>query len=107
MAIARKWRLRFTTDREGNNQLNEINFGTVEEGNRRTLTVYMTNLEDYRVEGITYTKEKEDLIVTQCPVSLESMEVAELRLSWGVFEDTLSLKDVIKFSGTAIKEISQ
>lgn len=102
--MVRPWKFLLSTDPEGDSPIHNIRFGRVEEGNKRKLTVYITNLEPFSVEKITATSSDKDLEVL-IPSTLESYGVGEMTLTWSVGEKTYSLEDVIKFRAEAIKEI--
>lgn len=101
--MVRKWDIKITTDPRGNEAVNTIRFGMVEEGVQREITLYITNLEEYRAEGIEITSKADGLSII-APNALESMETKPLVLSWGVNEKTLSLSDTLNFRARIIKE---
>lgn len=102
--MSRKWRLLITTDPERKEAIHSLDFGVVKEGTKRTMTLYMTNLEDYPVSRVK-TEIKIPEVTVVAPPSLGVMETAELKISWNVEMDTLALKDVVQFSARVLKEV--
>lgn len=102
--MARKWRLLITTDEEGKQQIHNLHFGTVEEGQRRTLTLYMKNLEDYAVNQIECSVKDKDVSMV-CPTEMDSFETKPLLVSWSIGEKTLSLEDTITFKSKMRKPV--
>ena len=103
--MSRKWRLLITTDPARKEAIHSLDFGVVKEGTKRTMTLYMTNLEDYPVSEIKGEIKIPEVSIV-IPPRLGIMETAEFKLSWNVSMDTLALNDIVQFSGRVLKEAS-
>ena len=98
----RAWRLIVSTDPDGKNIVQTINFGIVKENNKRTLLLYLKNLEDYTVEKVVITSPNKDLEI-EYPDFIPSFETAIMKLSWKVTEETIALEDALQFRGEILK----
>jgi len=101
--MSRKWSILVSSDAEGKHPVYTLDFGVVNENNEKTLTLYIRNLENYRVFNIDYIVKSKDVQVDG-PLTLDKMGSAELKISWSVGEETVALKDVVSFKCEMLKE---
>lgn len=100
--MARNWNVIITEEKDSYTPLERIDFGIVLEGEVKEKTLYLRNLEEYRVYNINVSC-KNDEVTIRPPSELESMESAPIQFMWVTTPRSIGIKEEIEFTCEMIK----